>query len=72
VEKEMTVTGPEKTLPVELTLEESGILCHLMMGQKEFRDAALSGETRNPVIARCFLLYKKLADCNDKLMGKKI
>lgn len=30
------MTGKVET--IELTLEESGILCHLMMGEREFRN----------------------------------
>jgi hypothetical protein len=52
-------------MPVEMTLEESGVLCHLLLtsimqdksGYPQFRQ-------------RMLVLYDKLADVNDRLMGK--
>lgn len=60
---------PEE-LPVMLNIEESGTLCHLIMGQEEVRKAIFTGKAAPPV-ARAIALYNKLADANDKLMGKK-
>jgi hypothetical protein len=55
---------PEPTLPIELTLLESGTLCHALMstflktgGIQAQRPWALE-------------LYYKLGQLNDKLMGK--
>jgi hypothetical protein len=61
-----------KVITVKLNLEESGILCHLMMGEKQFRDWVCRGmkETGHPVLVRWARLYDKLAKANDELMGK--
>ncbi len=68
----------EKTLPVSLTLEESGTLCHcLMRSVMDMHNGDVSRVERffmNPPDAysrRVVLLYNKLSDTNDKLMGKK-
>jgi hypothetical protein len=40
-------------LPVILNMEESGILCHIMMGEKKFRDWIIRGQPKgNPVFVR--------------------
>jgi len=56
----------EKTASVEFTLSESGVLCHALL-------AAINRSSRKveeipPFVA---LLYDKLCNANDKLMGKK-
>lgn len=54
-----------KTERVELNLEESGWLCHLVMQQ------ILQLDKTPTVQQRAQALWTKLADANDKLMGKK-
>ncbi len=65
---------------VELSLEESGVLCHLLLSS--FKDSTklvklvggesfLSDAPYGPFGKRMRELYMKLADANDKLMGKK-
>lgn len=62
-----------KELPEEvsvmLNLEESGVLCHLIMSQNEVRRAIFTGKATGQV-ARIIQLYDKLANANDRLMGK--
>lgn len=53
-----------KTEPVELNLEESGWLCHLVMEQ------ILKLKSEPHLLRRVEMLWRKLADANDKLMGK--
>lgn len=72
----------DATQTVELNLEESGILCHLMMGEKQFREYVFTGRVTaqagsylsdaqaREVLQRWAMLYNKLAAANDKLMGK--
>lgn len=60
----------EKTVTVPLNLEETGCLCHLMMANESFREVVLTGEVTSQVMARWLALYRKLANANDKLMGK--
>lgn len=55
---------PEPTLPIELTLQESGLLCHILMGAIRAHGKV---ETELPWILE---LYGKLSQLNDKLMGK--
>ena len=61
-----------KTETIELTLEESGILCHLMMGEREFRNYVMRRNITSdqPIFERWVALYAKLAAANDRLMGK--
>lgn len=68
------------TLPVELTLEESGTLCHLLLPAIQDLDRIASTNqvsmVATPKVARAvarrmLVLYAKLSSCNDKLMGKK-
>jgi hypothetical protein len=54
----------EKTLPVDLTLTESGILCHVLM--RAILDSGGLHKQPQYILA----LYEKLALVNDKLMGK--
>lgn len=66
--------NPDKTLPIELTLEESGRLCHYMMADKAFRELIINFEVNRkkltPLEERLIQLYNKLAKVNDELMGK--
>ena len=56
----------EKTESVKLTLIESGVLCHALL-------AAINKDSRKLAYVPPFvaLLYDKLCNANDKLMGKK-
>lgn len=54
---------PEPTTPVELNLNESGTLCHLLMQSI----LAAGGTEKQP--AWVLELYTKLAVANDKLRG---
>ncbi len=56
---------PEKKARVELTLMESGTLCHLLM----FNFMQNGGTDKQPKWA--LELYRKLAHANDRLMGKR-
>ena len=71
------------TIPVDLDLDETGTLCHLLMADKDFRLFLLTGEVEEdtksilitPEVVRAVMnrrlaLYKKLTLANDKLMGK--
>ena len=67
----------EKRLPLELDLEESGTLCHLLLrglmdqyGDREVVAVLSDGKTKDPVLARYLRFYQRLAAVNDKLMGK--
>lgn len=55
----------EPTVKVPLTLEESGTLCHILMG------TFLSSGGINKQPEWALDLYQKLAKANDKLMGKE-
>lgn len=61
------------TLPVELDLEESGILYHLLL-RAMMDDKILSNDgtlLKNDLVSlRHVQLLRKLGDSNDKLMGK--
>ena len=69
----------EELKVVKLTLEESGTLCHLLLpyisALKKPVNEADSIFARNDInraiCQRMELLYAKLADANDVLMGKK-
>lgn len=54
----------EKTESVDLTLEESGVLCHLLL------PGILKGQKPPQFQHRMEVLYDKLSRANDKLMGK--
>lgn len=56
---------PEK-MPIEFTLEESGVLCHALLQR-----LLPLGQPMNPFRERMFALYERLGALNDKLMGKK-
>jgi hypothetical protein len=55
---------PER-FSVELNLEESGVLCHLLLAE-----LAKSNRIDDPIITRMGQLYAKLAHANNVLMGK--
>lgn len=72
---------PERTEPVELTLEESGTLCHLLLPHIVALSKAARSRAKpvsmfdDPEIAKAQAdrmrdLYAKLSAANDKLMGK--
>jgi hypothetical protein len=52
-------------LPIELTLEESGVLCHLLL------QSLIRVQRSDPFSERMAALYERLCEVNDKLMGKK-
>lgn len=69
------------TATVELTLNEAGFLCHLMMADPVFRRFVMSGSVEKPaknaildyaalkkLLERRVALYTKLAAANDTLM----
>lgn len=57
------------TASVELNLEESGVLCNLLM--KELNEGGVfSGRPVHPLMLRLFRLWERLAEANDSLMGK--
>jgi len=72
-----------ETVAVDLNVEESGILCHLMMSNDLFRDWVLGRKiTRSAssylykieqhvVLRRWLVLYEKLGKANNRAMGKK-
>lgn len=71
--------GDEPTRPVDLTLEETGILCHLLlpriMEMERTKHAPPvsrfdTEDIREAVGFRMSVLYEKLAAANDELMGK--
>jgi hypothetical protein len=67
-----------KAKNVELTLEETGWLCHLLLADllRPVPKPSTGGsflyheDIIRAVINRKSTLYKKLADANDELMGK--
>ena len=60
-----------KTEPVKLTLEESGLLCHMVLSNIQgLHGIGPLGIRLEAVKNRMELLYGKLAAANDKLMGK--
>ena len=71
----------KKTKLVELTMEETGWLCHLILPalvelekaaqRRDFMSTIMTPAVYASVHARVTALYAKLADANDDLMGKK-
>lgn len=69
----------EPTAPVALTLEESGYLCHLVLARiieqkkvhREEDSLIFAPEVKRAILARHEALWKKLANANDLLIGKK-
>jgi hypothetical protein len=62
---------PEKTEPVDLTLTESGALCHLLMQSMIVGPDGKSNPSnveKQP--AWVLALYEKLSTANDKLRGR--
>lgn len=68
----MSDLEPTETIP--LTLEETGQLCHFMMGDRAFRELALKWSTAPhrtelpPYEMRVLNLYNKLSAANARLM----
>lgn len=64
----------EETYAVELSLEETGWLCHYLMqelGPRITGEKPLSGDPlEKAVFVRKMALYEKLSRANDSLMGK--
>jgi hypothetical protein len=64
----------EPTRSVDLTLEESGVLCHLLLGEILKAEAGgykgPLGADMRPFYERMTTLHQKLAAANDILMGK--
>ncbi len=67
----------EPTESISLTLDESGMLCHLLMAEivkmekpAKVKSAIFTPEVTKAVCERASRLYLKLAAANDKLMGK--
>lgn len=56
---------PEPTVTIDLTLSESGVLCHTLL--RAINEGG--GPEKTPYWI--LVLYEKLADINDQLMGKK-
>jgi len=75
----------DETVMVPLDLEETGTLCHLLMGDEGFRrwvmtegreipkadGAIVTSDVLLSIMRRRLTLYRKLAAANDKLMGKR-
>lgn len=68
--------GKCRSLPehveVPLNLEESGTLCHLLMGKLLDAKVDLNRPVaqHEAIIQRMLALYMKLSNANDTLMGK--
>jgi len=66
----------EPVQPVELTLNESGMLCHMLLRHIMDTKASAKGSAiLTPAVQRSVIrqlehLYAKLAAANDRLMGK--
>lgn len=66
----------KKTEPVELTLEESGNLCFLILSAlKDVKPKDISGNTIADAVGRSYVeslktAHQKIAAANDKMMGK--
>ncbi len=71
----------EPTHPVEMTLNENGMLCHLLLPEivrvrKSIERNSMSWSAfdtpkiRKANLAQMIALYDKLSAANDKLMGK--
>lgn len=58
------------SLPVELSLEESGILCHTLLGKLIESNINVDGIPTDQFAKRMIQLYNKLTEANDILMGK--
>ncbi len=65
----MTADNPR--LPIELTLEESGFLCHALMRAMMDANNLQERVPANAQEARVIMLYMKLSDLNDALMKKE-
>lgn len=60
----VTKKTAERTVRVELTLDESGILCHVLM-QKMLESGGLKNVEKQPAVV--LRLYEKLTKANDRL-----
>jgi hypothetical protein len=61
----------EPTALVKLTLEESGMLCHMVLKDIQgLKGIGPLGVRLDEVRKRMERLYEKLADANDLLLGK--
>lgn len=67
----MSLNDP--TLPVDLNLEESGHLCHLIMTELQpyiLRQKRPKDAVEVAILTRRMKLYDRLSKLNDQLMGK--